>query len=215
MDMIPSSRAENVRATNVAAGCGRLRTVPWAAAGLAFLLCLSAIQPPRAEEPESGAATIEQAFVHWQNGYLLHLSGRYEDAADSFRKSIAAHPTAEGHTFLGWSLSELGQLDEAIAECKTAIEIDPDYGNPYNDIGVYLIELDRPDEAIPWLEKAMRAERYCCYQYPHFNLGRILLGQERVAEAKRAFERALSYDPNYLPARKGLEVIEREWGETL
>jgi hypothetical protein len=27
-------------------------------------------------------------------------------------------------------------LEEATAECLRAIEIDPDFGNPYNDIGV-------------------------------------------------------------------------------
>jgi len=26
-------------------------------------------------------------------------------------------------------------LEEATAECLRAIEIDPDFGNPYNDIG--------------------------------------------------------------------------------
>lgn len=39
--------------------------------------------------------------------------------------SCDIHPTAEGHTYLGWSMSMLGQLDEAIAECKKAIALDP------------------------------------------------------------------------------------------
>ena len=72
-----------------------------------------------------------------------------------FERSIEPHPTVEGHTFLGWSLSHLGRIDEAIAECKKAIAIDPDFGNPYNDIGVYLVELDRSDDAIAWLEEAI------------------------------------------------------------
>ena len=37
----------------------------------------------------------------------------------------------------------MGQLDEAIEECHRAIRTDPDFGNPYNDIGAYLIELNR------------------------------------------------------------------------
>jgi Tfp pilus assembly protein PilF len=69
----------------------------------------------------------------------------------------------------------------------------------------------RPEEAIPWLQKAIRARNYCCYQFAHYNLGRVRLGQGRVAEARREFERALAHDPNYLPARQGLEEIrERE-----
>ena len=97
------------------------------------------------------------------------------------------------------------------SECKNAIAIDPDFGNPYNDIGVYLIELDRSDEAIPWLEKAMRSKRYCCYQFPHFNRGRIHLKKGEVAKAKRQFERALEYDPTYLPAKMGLDEIGKSW----
>ena len=36
----------------------------------------------------------------------------------------------------------------------------PDVGNPYNDIGSYLIKLGRLDDAIPWLRRAMTARRY-------------------------------------------------------
>ncbi len=112
----------------------------------------------------------QQAYVLWQQGTLLHLFGRYPEAIGRFQQSIDIHPTAEGHTYLGWSMSMLGQIDEAIAECKIAIALDPDYGNPYNDIGAYLIELGHPQEAIPWLEKAAESKRYCCYQFPHFNI---------------------------------------------
>ena len=180
---------------------------------LMALLWVCAASPPRAEEPED-APPLEQSFVLWQQGLLLHLFGEYDKAAEFFQESIEVHPTAEGHTYFGWSLSYLGRIEEAIAECKKAIPLDPDYGNPYNDIGVYLIELDRMDEAVPWLEKAMRAKRYCCYQFPHFNLGRVLLTKGRDEEAKRSFERALSYDPNYLPALKALEYLRQRGSQT-
>ena len=166
------------------------------------------IVPLRAQEPEE-LSSHDQAYLLWREGTLFHMLGQYRGAIERFQKSIEIHPTAEGHTYLGWSLSELGRLDEAIAECKKAIPLDPDYGNPYNDIGVYLIDLGRPDEAIPWLKKAMRAKRYCCYQFPHFNMGRILLMNNKTAEAERSFERALSYDPSYVPALGALEYIRR------
>ena len=184
---------------------------------LAAVVCLAWLSlavPLRAQDSDQ-AADLSQAFVLWKQGYVLHALGEYERAADHFRRSIEAFPTAEGHTFLGWSLSQLGQTEAAIAQCKKAIEVDPDYGNPYNDIGVYLIDLGRPDEAIPWLKKAMEAKRYCCFQYPHFNLGRILLAKGRIDDAVRAFERALAIDPDYLPARKALEVIRERAGEAL
>jgi Tfp pilus assembly protein PilF len=106
-------------------------------------------------------------------------------------------------------LSYLGRVEEAIAHCKIAIKLDPDFGNPYNDIGVYLLNQGHLEEAVPWLGKAIASKRYCCYQFPHANLGRILLIQGRVEAAKRSFERALEYDPQYLPALVGLEFIRR------
>ena len=157
----------------------------------------------------------EQAVVLLQQAYAMHQLQRYEGAALLYHQSIQLHPTARAHTFLGWSLSYLGRLPEAIAECKKAISLDPDYGNPYNDIGVYLIDLGRPEEAVPWFEKAIAAKRYCCYQFAHFNLGRVLLKQGRIKSAKRAFERALSFDPDYTPAKSGLEAIAAHQRNTL
>ena len=167
------------------------------------------------EEQTDEELPLRQAFIYWQKGYVLHMLGAYEAAAWHFRMSIEAEPTAEGHTYLGWSLSHLGQIEDAIEECKKAIEIDSDYGNPYNDIGVYLIDLGSPDEAIPWFERAMRAKRYCCYQFPHFNMGRVLLMRGQLEKAKQYFERALSYDPEYLPALQALEYLRSREGEPL
>ena len=160
---------------------------------------------------EEQVSPAQRAEVLWRQGYMLHVLGAYGQAVTLFERSIETHPTAEGHTFLGWSLSHLGRVEEAIAQCKKAIDLDPEFGNPYNDIGVYLVQLGRSDEAIAWLEKAMQAKRYCCYQFPHFNLGRILLKKGNAAEARRLFERALEYDPDYLPAKMGLEEIRKNW----
>lgn len=170
---------------------------------LAVLLgfCLQAV----AEEEDPDA--LPRAQMLRQEGVMHHRRGDYEAAADTFRRSIESFPTAEAHTYLGYSLSFMGRVDEAIAECKKAIAIDPDYGNPYNDIGNYLYGLGRLDEAIAWLEKATVAERYCCYEYPHFNLGRVWLKKGEYALAAQAFRRALDYDPDYQPARLGLEHV--------
>jgi Tfp pilus assembly protein PilF len=183
-----------------ARGSGR-----WLAAGVLCMACAMAPAQDRAKEltPEL------RARLQWEAGYVLHQLGEYERAVEAYRASIADRPTAEAHTFLGWSLSYLGRIDEAIVQCKIAIQLDPDFGNPYNDIGVYLLERGQMAEAIPWLEKAIASKRYCCYQFPHANLGRILLMQGRVEDARRAFQRALEYDPHYLPALLGLELIRR------
>ncbi len=139
----------------------------------------------------------------------------FRTAIGRYRRSLEFFPTAEAYTFLGWTYSFLGNLQEAISACQHAISLDPDFGNPYNDIGVYLIEQGSYDQAIPYLQQAIAAKRYDLYHYAHYNLGRIWLIKGLVHEAAREFERALEYDPGYSLAQRALEQIQIRWRESM
>ena len=101
----------------------------------------------------------------------------------------------------------MGDYDAAIAECHRAIETDPDFGNPYNDIGVYLIEKGRLDEAIPWLQKAMSAVRYDNPAYPYFNLGRVWEMKHEFSRALASYQKAAEIDPRYTLASAGIRRL--------
>jgi len=143
----------------------------------------------------------------WQEGCRLQMAGELDRAIDAYQRSIAVHPTAEAHTYLGWTYSFQGKIDEAMAECRRAIEIDPEFGNPYNDIGVYLMQQGKLDEAIPWLERAKKAPRYEPRQFPFMNLGRIYLKQGRWWEALRQFEAAVRVAPTDADSAKALHSL--------
>ncbi|PYS09789.1 MAG: hypothetical protein DMG15_22940, partial [Acidobacteria bacterium] len=114
----------------------------------------------------------ERAIRLFQEAYQHQMKKELDEAVELYKKSIEAYPTAEAHTFLGWTYSWMGRIDDAIAECLKAIDVDPSFGNPYNDIGSYLMIKRQVDAAIPWLERALQAPRYESYCYPHMNLGR-------------------------------------------
>jgi tetratricopeptide (TPR) repeat protein len=153
---------------------------------------------------------VKQAAVLFERAYAAQMSGELDEAAALYRSSLEAHPTAEAHTFLGWTYSFQGRLDEAIEECKKAIAVDPDFGNPYNDIGAYLIQLDRFDEAIPWLEKATRAPRYEAPHFPRFNLGRAYVAKQMYTRALEEFRHALRLRPGYTAAEVVIEALKRK-----
>jgi Tfp pilus assembly protein PilF len=150
---------------------------------------------------------LELAEFYFKEGYRLQKNGDLHGAIAAYKRSIELYPTAEAHTFLGWAYSFQGQIDEAIRECVAAIRIDPEFGNPYNDIGVYLIEKGEYDEAIPWLEKAMAAERYEPRHYPYMNMGRVLVRKGKYEEAVRELKKALDIEPNYTVARVELHKV--------
>src|SRR5712692_2280134 len=155
------------------------------------------------EERES----LQQATELWQEAYRDQMDGELDRALEIYRRSIPVYPTAEAHTFLGWTLSFQGRLEEATKECLRAIEIDPEFGNPYNDIGVYLMQQGKLDEAIPWLEKAKLAKRYEPRQFPFMNLGRVYLKQGRWWDALREFEGAVRAAPRDADAHKMLHGL--------
>ncbi len=149
-----------------------------------------------------------KAKALWMKGYRAQMKSRVEKAMDYYKESLGLYPTAEAYTFLGWAYSFQGDYQQAIEECLKAIETDPSFGNPYNDIGAYFIEQEKWEEAIPWLEKALLSERYEPRHYPHFNLGRIFMHLRKTEEAKDQFHKALEIFPDYPPALQALAQIQ-------
>jgi tetratricopeptide (TPR) repeat protein len=151
--------------------------------------------------------TRKHAMKLCQDGCSRQEEGELDRAIELYQRSIETYPTAEAHTFLGWTMSFQGRLEEATRECLRAIEIDPEFGNPYNDIGVYLMEQHKLEEAVSWLEKAKRAQRYEPRQFPFMNLGRIFIRQGRWWEALREFEGAVRLAPSDAGAARMLHNL--------
>ena len=157
---------------------------------------------PSAEDRERASALVREALA-------LHHGGDLAEAARLYRRSIVLCPTAEAHTYLGWVLGAHGRLDAAIAECEVAIRLDPELGNPYNDIGVYLMQKGDADGAVGWLERAKRAPRYAARHYPCLNLGQIFAAKGMLRRALREFEAALTLAPGDRLARYAIRTISR------
>jgi Tfp pilus assembly protein PilF len=151
----------------------------------------------------------EQAWELLREAYRTQMEGDYDRAVELYKSSLDIFPTAEAHTFLGWTYHFQGKIEDAIAECKRAIEVDPDFGNPYNDIGSYLIQLGKFDEAILWLERAVAAPRYEPRHFPHFNLGRAYAAKGMLTRAGECFKESLRIEPRYALARQAVENLRR------
>jgi tetratricopeptide (TPR) repeat protein len=102
----------------------------------------------------------------------------------------------------------MGRTDDAIGECLKAINVDPEFGNPYNDIGSYLLRMGRFDDAIPWLQKAKQARRY---QNPEFACGNLAKAYEfkgLIMPAIQEYKSALEISPDWTSAQTGLKRLK-------
>jgi tetratricopeptide (TPR) repeat protein len=94
-----------------------------------------------------------------QNTLALSLIGakRYDEALDLLARMIAAHPRfAGGHNLVGTVYTHMGRADEAVRAFTEATRLDPsDYGSLVA-AGEVLLVNGRAQEALPFLDKALK-----------------------------------------------------------
>ncbi len=139
--------------------------------------------------------SLHRARKLLETGLDAIAMGDIDRALSKFKESAECIPTAEAFTYWGWMEHHRGETKKAIQLCHKAIKLDPEFGNPYNDIGSYLVATGKEDEAIPWFEKATLATRYEPRQFPHINLGRVYMAKEMPMKALGEFRKALEYSP--------------------
>lgn len=144
----------------------------------------------------------------FQEAYQAQLAQNYESAIELYQRSIETYPTAEAHTFLGWVYSFQNRYDEAIAECLEAIRVDETLGNPYNDIGSYLLAKGDSYGCVRWFKRALFAPRYDSYAFPHFNLGRVFEMRRKYLDAARHYTLALEQQPGFTEAATALRRMQ-------
>jgi len=159
------------------------------------------------EDQESPPAKY-RAKELFHEAYRAQMDQDYEVAIDLYKQSIHTYPTAEAHTFLGWVYSFQERYDDAIAECLEAIRVDETLGNPYNDIGSYLLSKGDAYGCVRWFKRALLAPRYESYAFPHFNLGRVYEMRRRYVEAARHYGLSLKQQPGFNQALVGLRRVQ-------
>lgn len=149
-----------------------------------------------------------EAIDLFRRAYEAQQVEGYEEAIELYKRSIAVYPTAEAHTFLGWVYSFQNRYDEAIEACLEAIRVDETFGNPYNDIGSYLVAKGDPYGSVKWFKRALLAPRYESYAFPHMNLGRVYEQRGHLLKAARHYGLALEQQPSYTQASVALRRLQ-------
>lgn len=89
---------------------------------------------------------------------------------------------AQHFFYLGTDAFQAEDADGALKAWEQAIELAPDYADPYEAIGVLLGRLDRLDEAIDWMKKLLVVDPQSVMA--HTNLSLFLMKQGKIKEAE-------------------------------
>src|ERR1700731_1269806 len=124
----------------------------------------------------------------------------YPQAIREFQRAIELNPNyATAHQWYGSSgLAALGQFDDAVAEVKRAIALDPLSLVINTDLGNTYYRARRYDAAIDQMRKTLEMDPG--FYYAHWNLGSALAAKGALKPAIEEYEkaRALNDDPSML-----------------
>jgi hypothetical protein len=149
-----------------------------------------------------------------QEGHEAVFCKEHNRALECFMRALNYRETAEVLTLVGWSYSLLGQLDKAKSYCLRAIQKDPDYGPPYNDMGSYLLAEGQTEESLKWFELAKRAINYQNREYPYINAGRAYMTKKKLDRALEEFSQALTLAPFHEELHKTVEKLKKSLMKT-
>jgi adenylate cyclase len=111
-------------------------------------------------DPESDFAKINLASIldgFLSNGWSRSVQQDQARAEKLFREVLERDPNdARAHIGLGILRRVQNRLDDARIELETGITLDPNHTVAVRNLGLTLIQMGRPEEAIPYIEKSIR-----------------------------------------------------------
>lgn len=145
--------------------------------------------------------------------YALLMDGRDIDKRDALLdKTLALDPLSPvANLNRGYWLAAEGKAEEALAQIRHTIEIDPDFAAAYRGMAfVYAFHFDRIDEALGFLRQAVQLDPgNLSYRT---TLADALFTVGRTEDGVSEYKEIIARDPGYAPAYAGLADFYRRRG---
>jgi Tfp pilus assembly protein PilF len=141
---------------------------------------------------------------------VLRAAARMEDrlgqlqlAENLYQQAIAANPQQAGaHNDLGMCLARQGKFDASVHEIEEAVHMEPSNQRYRNNAAVVLVQMRQDQRALAHLSAAHPPAD------ANFNLGQLLVQQNRPMDAAQYFSTALELNPSMQPAHDALVKLQ-------
>ena len=134
---------------------------------------------------------IEGERIHLGRGRTALEARRFADAADEFRKAIAAKPDSRAaHLNLATTLVQMNDLNAAITEFRTVLRLEPENANAHFNLAIVLATRNEDRAAIEELQALLKSnpEDLSARLFLARELLKLERGDEALAELLRVAE---------------------------
>ena len=146
-------------------------------------------------------------------GFTYQRNADYRSDQALWTDTVAKLPAnGRAHNNLGKAVFAAGRPDEALANYREAIRLEPAAPEPHYNLGLAFARLGRPAEAMDHYETALRFQPD--YPEAHNNLGNTLLAAGRLDEASTHYQEAIRLRPGWAEAHGNLANVKLEQGRT-
>jgi len=145
---------------------------------------------------DSLGLTDQLASAHVTLGLIYHGEGKYADAVNQFRRSLALDSTSDAaYRGLAVSYEALAENSEAETAYRQAIAMRKDYWGGYSALGAFYAKTARYDDAAVQFRRVVELVPENVRGYS--NLGGVYLLQGKNKEAEETLRKSIAIEPNY------------------
>ncbi len=140
-------------------------------------------------------------------GFLTNMQiGIWKNSETLWRWTMMAYPhqVPMAHFKMARIYNKEGRRDKAKQEFLTALEINPNYTLPLNDLGLMAMEEGRLDEAESYFRSGLALSPDNVF---HTNLGNLFMRRKQFQLAKEHLLNALKVKPDYSDAHNNLGMV--------
>jgi len=171
----------------------------WWCCALLFLGLLLALTGCAGKNPEPSPPKQVQAHLDVASAFLREGRPRR-----SLKELLTVQEKADAypdfHFLAGITYTELEDSDKAVKHFRQAVEIKPDFGEAWNNLGQVHATNQQWDKAIQAFERALEIQTYFTPEFPAFNLATVYKAQGEYDRAISYAEKALKFNWRYLRA---------------
>jgi tetratricopeptide (TPR) repeat protein len=138
---------------------------------------------------------VQGERLHLVRGRMAFDAFRFTEAADEFRKAVAANPASvPARVNLGSTLVQIGDVKGAAEQYQEAIRISPSNAAAHYNLGLLLAKQNQHDPAILHFQSVLGLNTKD--SEARFQLAQQLLKSGRAEEALAEFSRVVESDPD-------------------
>ena len=148
----------------------------------------------------------ESARVYGNLGDILIIQGKNQEAIEVYQQAIALDEYLPWiHNNLGVVLLDQDEIDQAIYHFQAAIKLNPQNADSYQNLGNSLYALELWDAAANAYQRALELDSTLLDIKAAW--AGIILHENQLSKARKAWEEVLQVSPRHLLALQGLGVV--------